>query len=188
MTYRNFPIFLWGVFRWRSGTLWEGGGVVEAEPEDEALLVAFAGFAQEPSDCFLEKVVERAGFLQENLSNGIGVVQLTVPDEGHSSSFAKDRSNLSSEVDSSGLPIHFVDDGDRLKVITFLTQQVSSFLLTFLNGYPNACDLTSSLLHQVDQRVRGLPVGKEIIHNQHLVFRVEIWLGNEDIVHLLMGE
>lgn len=66
--------------------------MVEAEPEDEALLVAFAGFAQEPSDCFLEKVVERAGFLQENLSNGIGVVQLAVPDEGHSSSFAKDNS------------------------------------------------------------------------------------------------
>ena len=43
-------------------------------------------------------------------------------------------------------------------------------------------------MHYVYQGVHGLTVGEKIIHDEHLVCRVEIWFRNEYVVMLLVCE
>lgn len=47
---------------------------------DEALLITLAGFPKEPSDGFVNEVV---GVIEQDVGNGVGVIQLTVSQELH---------------------------------------------------------------------------------------------------------
>ena len=64
----------------------------------------------------------------------------------------------------------------------------SSLLLSFFNGNAYAYNLASCLLDDGDERHRCLSVGKEIIHDEHLVLVGEIWARHKHIVMALMGE
>ena len=50
------------------------------EPVDEALIVALASLAQEPSDSLMDEVV---GVMEQNVGNGVGFIQLIVSQELH---------------------------------------------------------------------------------------------------------
>ena len=95
---------------------------------------------------------------------------------------------LTAKMDGLCLPIHALDDGDGLDLVALLAEHSTTLLLAFLDGNAYAGYLASRLLHQVDEGMGSLAVGQEIVHNQHLVGGVEIGLGDEDIVELLMGE
>ena len=95
---------------------------------------------------------------------------------------------LTAEMDGLCLPVHALDDGNGLDLIALLTERCPTLLLAFLDGDANAGYLASRLLHQVDEGVGSLTVGQEIVHDQHLVGGVEIGLGDEDVVELLMSE
>ena len=50
------------------------------EPVDEALFIAFAGLAQEPSHSLVDEVVR---VTEQYVGNGVGVIQLTMSQELH---------------------------------------------------------------------------------------------------------
>ena len=56
---------------------------MDGEPISQPLLITFACFSQQPTDGFLQEIVKRLGLGQENIGNGVGVVQLAMTQKLH---------------------------------------------------------------------------------------------------------
>ena len=59
-------------------------------------------------------------------------------------------------------------------MVASLAQYASALLLAFLNGYADANYFAASLMNNVDEGLRRLSVGKEVIDDEHLVGSVEV--------------
>ena len=86
------------------------------------------------------------------------------------------------------LIIHRLEYGDRLQAVSLFSQNPASLLLSLLYRYAYADNLAPSLVDDIDERLGGLSVGKEVIDYQDLVPIREIWARDEDIVHALVCE
>ena len=75
------------------------------------------------------------------------------------------------ETDLPCLFIHMLNDGQRLHMIPFLTQKLSAHLLSFLNHDADAFHRGAGILAQLDEPLKRLAVGKEVIDDEHMILR-----------------
>ena len=58
-------------------------GAIQFQIASELFLIAFSGFAKQPTDGLLKKVVEWLGLVDEDIGNCVCIIKLSVADELH---------------------------------------------------------------------------------------------------------